>query len=57
MGNFVMIKDCRKFNYVKYSIILGFSKNNIEALIRTKTEKDGAWYILPLLFPLIKSKN
>ena len=56
-GDFVLIKDSRKHNYVKYGIILGFSKNRTKALVRTKTEREGAWYILPFLFPIIRNKN
>ena len=57
VGDFVMIKDDRQYNFVKYGIILGFSKNKTKALVWTKKEKKGGWYILPMLFPLMKNHN
>ena len=52
-GDFVLIKDKRKHNFVKYGVILGFSKNKTKALVRTKSDGQGGWYILPMLYPLV----
>ena len=54
IGVFVMIKDHRKHNCVKYGIILDFSKNQTKALVRTQKEPNGGWYVMPLIFPLVK---
>ena len=57
VGDFVLIKDDGKFNFIKYGIIMGFSKNKKKALVRTKKENKGGWYILPMIFPLVKAQN
>ena len=54
IGDFVMIKDHHKHNYVKYGIILGFSKNQTKALVRTQKQPNGGWYVRPLIFSLVK---
>ena len=54
IGDFVMIKDHHKHNYVKYGVILGFSKDQTKALVRTQKEPNGVWYFMPLIFPLVK---
>ena len=41
VGDFVMIKDHRKHNFLKYGIILKFSKNRTKALVRTRKEPNG----------------
>ena len=37
VGDFVLIKDLKKHNFLKYGIIMDFSKNRTKALIRTKS--------------------
>ena len=53
IGDFVLVKDTKKYNWVKYGVILGFSKNRTKALVRTRSHRHGEWIILPLLYPLV----
>ena len=53
VGDFVLIKDSKKHNCVKYGVILGFSKNKTKALVRTRANRQGGWFILPMLYPLV----
>ena len=55
IGDFVLIKDDRNFNYIKYGIIMDFSPNKTKALVRTKKEKKVGWYIMPLI--LVKNQD
>ena len=48
-----MIKDHRKHHFLKYGIILKFSKNRTKALVRTKKEPDGGWYVMQMIYPLV----
>ena len=52
-GDFVLIKGSKKHNWVKYGVILGFSKNKTKALVRTRANRQGGWFILPMLYPLV----
>jgi len=57
IGDYVMVKDPKKFNWIKYGIIMEISENRTKALVRTKTKKTGEWYILPMLIPLISEAS
>ena len=57
IGDYVMVKDPKKFNWIKYGIIMAISENRTKALVRTKTKKTGEWYILPMLIPLISEAS
>ena len=56
-GDFVMIRDENKHFWVKYGIILKLSKNATKALVRTKKNKNGEWYTLKMLFPLVQAQQ
>ena len=56
-GDFVMIRDENKHFWVKYGIILKFSKNATKALVRTKKNRNGEWYTLKMLFPLVQAQQ
>ena len=56
-GDFVMIKDEHKYFWVKYGIILKLSKNATKALVKTKKNRDGEWYNLKMLFPLVQPQQ
>ena len=56
-GDFVMIKDEHKHFWVKYGIILKLSKNATKALVKTKKNKNGEWFNLKMLFPLVQTQQ
>ena len=41
VGDFALIKDQNKHHFLKYGVILKFSKNRTKALVRTKNQPDG----------------
>ena len=51
--DFVLIKDQIKHHFLKYGIKFKFSKNRTKALVRTKNQLDGGWFIMPTIFPLV----
>ena len=55
-GDFVMIKDENKYFWVKYGIILKLSKNATKALVKTKKNRNGEWFNIKMLFPLVQSQ-
>ena len=57
VGDYVMIKDAKKFHWIKYGIILALSENKTKALVRTKAHKKGEWFIVPMLIPLISGES
>ena len=57
IGDYVMVKDPKKYNWIKYGIILAISDNRTKALVRTKANKKGEWYIVPMLIPLISGES
>ena len=56
-GDFVMIRDENKHFWVKYGVILKFSKNVTKALVKTKAHKNGEWYTIKMLFPLVQAQQ
>ena len=55
-GDFVMIKDENKYFWVKYGIILKLSKNATKALVKTKKNRNGEWFNIKMLFPLVQNQ-
>ena len=39
VGDYVMIKDAKRYHWIKYGIILALSENKTKALVRTKANK------------------
>ena len=56
-GDLVMIKDENKYFCVKYGIILKLSKNSTKALVKTKKNRNGEWFNIKMLFPLVQNKQ
>ena len=56
-GDFVMIKDEHKHFSVKYGIVLKLSKNTTKAPVKTKKKRNGEWYNLKMLFPLVQTQQ
>ena len=57
IGDFVLVKDTKKHNWLKYGVILGLSKNGTKALVRTRSHRNGEWIIIPMLYPLVCEKE
>ena len=57
VGDFVLVKDSKKHNWLKYGVILGLSTNRTKALVRTKAHRKGEWIIVPMLYPLVCGKE
>ena len=54
-GDFVMIRDEKKFFWFKYGVIIQLSPNSTKALVRTKKNMKGEWYNIKLLYPLVQN--
>ena len=55
-GDFVMIKDEKKYFWVKYGVILKFSKNSTKTLVKAKKNMNGESFNIKMLFPLVQSQ-
>ena len=53
VGDFVLVKDSKKYQWLKYGVILALSENKTKALVRTKAHRKGEWLIIPMLYPLV----
>ena len=57
VGDFVLVKDSKKHNWLKYGVILGLSTNRTKAMMRTRSHRNGEWIIVPMLYPLVCGKE
>ena len=55
-GDFVMVKDEKKYFWIKYGVIIKLSPNSTKALVRTKKNMNGEWYNIKMLYPLVQSQ-
>ena len=53
-GDFVLLRDDRKFFWTSYGIILKMSDNGTRAFVKTKKHPKGTWVPVKLLFPLVR---
>ena len=53
LDDFVLIRDEKKHHFTKYGAIMKISENDTKALVKTKKQPNGAWFIIPMLFPLV----
>ena len=51
-GDFVMVRDEKKYFWTKYGVILKLSENSTKALVKTKKNMNGIWYNIKMLYPL-----
>ena len=54
-GDFVMVRDEKKFFWFKYGVIIKLSPNSTKALVRTKKNMNGEWFNIKLLYPLVQN--
>ena len=57
IDDFVLICDEKKHNYIQYRIVMKISENGIKALVKTKKQSKGSWFIVPMLYPLVKPET
>ena len=57
VGDFVLVKDLKKHQWLKYGVILALSTNKTKALVRTTAHRKGEWLIIPMLYPLVSGEG
>ena len=50
-GDFLMVRDEKKYFWTKYGVILKLSENSTKALVKTKKNMNGIWYNIKILYP------
>ena len=49
VDDFVLIRDEKKHHFNKYGIIMKLSDNGTKALVKSKKQPKGEWFIVPML--------